>query len=53
MGRSAYICPTEACLKAAQRKDRLGRSLKTVVPEAVYQKLWERLEHSPTPTINP
>ncbi len=43
MGRSAYLCPDASCLKSAQRKDRLGRALKTPVPEAIYQELWRRL----------
>ncbi|NJK99433.1 MAG: YlxR family protein [Spirulinaceae cyanobacterium RM2_2_10] len=47
MGRSAYLCPQASCLQAAQRRDRLGRSLKTAVPPALYQQLWERLALSP------
>jgi len=43
MGRSVYLCPQAECLKAAQRKDRLGRSLKTSVPQAIYERLWQRL----------
>jgi predicted RNA-binding protein YlxR (DUF448 family) len=43
MGRSVYLCPQESCLQAAQKKDRLGRSLKTAVPEELYQLLWQRL----------
>ncbi len=43
MGRSAYLCRQELCLQAAQKKNRLGRSLHTPVPEAVYQTLWQRL----------
>lgn len=43
MGRSVYLCPQESCLQTAQKKDRLGRSLKTTVPDAVYQTLWQRL----------
>ncbi len=43
MGRSAYLCPQAACLKIAQKKNRLGRSLKTAVPDSVYQTLWSRL----------
>jgi predicted RNA-binding protein YlxR (DUF448 family) len=43
MGRSAYLCPQIECLKAAQKKNRLGRSLKVAVPESIYQRLWERL----------
>ena len=46
MGRSAYICPQENCLRAAQQKKRLGRSLKTPVPEQIYLRLWERLADS-------
>ncbi|WP_204152300.1 YlxR family protein [Leptolyngbya sp. CCY15150] len=45
MGRSAYLCPSSDCLKAAQRKDRLGRSLKATVPDTIYQGLWQRLSH--------
>ncbi|NJO80776.1 MAG: YlxR family protein [Cyanobacteria bacterium RM1_2_2] len=47
MGRSVYLCPQESCLQAAQKKDRLGRSLKTAVPEEIYQTLWQRLTPSP------
>ncbi|MBE9124796.1 MULTISPECIES: YlxR family protein [unclassified Coleofasciculus] len=44
MGRSAYLCPQVSCLAAAQKKNRLGRVLRTLVPEKVYQTLWLRLE---------
>ncbi len=43
MGRSAYLCPQASCLQAAQKKNRLGRSLKASVPEQTYQTLWQRL----------
>jgi len=43
MGRSAYLCPQASCLQAAQKKNRLGRSLRASVPEALYQTLWQRL----------
>lgn len=43
MGRSAYICPQPSCLSAAQKKNRLGRSLHTSVPETLYEILWQRL----------
>ncbi|BAZ53121.1 hypothetical protein NIES4103_57930 [Nostoc sp. NIES-4103] len=46
MGRSAYICPQLSCLQAAQKKNRLGRSLHATVPEALYQTLWQRLAPS-------
>jgi uncharacterized protein len=39
MGRSAYLCKTEACLLAAEKKDRLSRALKTPVPKETYQTL--------------
>jgi uncharacterized protein len=47
MGRSAYLCPQENCLQAAQKKNRLGRSLKAPVPEEIYQALWQRLSVLP------
>jgi len=43
MGRSAYLCPTAACLKAAQKKNRLGRSLRCKVDDEIYQQLEKRL----------
>ncbi|MBE7381418.1 MAG: YlxR family protein [Leptolyngbya sp. SIO1E4] len=42
-GRSAYLCPNAACLKAAQKKDRIGRSLRTTIPNGLYDQLWQRL----------
>jgi uncharacterized protein len=46
MGRSAYLCPNAGCLQAAQKKNRLERSLKAPVPETTYQTLWQRLAAS-------
>ncbi|NET56888.1 MAG: YlxR family protein [Symploca sp. SIO2E6] len=43
MGRSAYLCPNESCLTTAQKKNRLGRSLRASVPECLYETLWQRL----------
>ncbi|AUS99335.1 nucleic acid-binding protein [Nostoc sp. CENA543] len=43
MGRSAYICPQHSCLQAAQKKNKLGRSLRASVPETLYQTLWHHL----------
>ncbi|MBN3945435.1 MAG: YlxR family protein [Nostoc sp. NMS7] len=48
MGRSAYICPETSCLQAAQKKNRLGRSLQASVPETLYQSLSQRLVRSNT-----
>ena len=47
MGRSAYLCPTEECLKLAQKKKRIGRSLKTQVSDSIYQALEQRLKSEP------
>jgi len=49
MGRSAYICPHMSCLSAAQKKNKLGRSLHASVPETLYQALWQRLSQSNLP----
>ncbi len=46
MGRSAYICPQTSCLQTAQKKNRLGRSLRASVPETLYEALWQRLAQS-------
>lgn len=48
-GRSAYLCPQASCLRAAQKKNRLGRSLKVFVPEQTYQTLWQRLAETEYP----
>lgn len=46
LGRSAYLCRASQCLKAAQKKNRLGRSLKAPVSDELYQTLWQRLATS-------
>lgn len=38
-GRSAYLCPTPECLQIAQKKNRLGRSLKAPVSQNIYLEL--------------
>ena len=43
MGRSVYLCKTSACLKGAEKKDRLSRSLKASVPADLYHTLHESL----------
>lgn len=50
MGRSAYICPSQSCLQAAQKKNRLGHALKTAVPPEIYQILWQRLSSNQAAT---
>lgn len=46
MGRSAYLCPNTNCLTQAKLKNRLRSSLRTKVPEQIYQSLQERLQES-------
>ncbi|EKQ70938.1 putative nucleic-acid-binding protein implicated in transcription termination [Leptolyngbyaceae cyanobacterium JSC-12] len=48
IGRSAYLCPHESCLKIAQKKNRLGKALKAPVPESIYHELETRLHHLPS-----
>ncbi|AOX03515.1 MULTISPECIES: YlxR family protein [Moorena] len=48
MGRSAYLCPQLSCLAAAQKKNRLGRSLRASVPKNLYDTLWQRLATMPS-----
>ena len=43
MGRSAYLCPTEACLDEARRRKRLNKALRCQVPDTVIKTLQERL----------
>lgn len=44
-GRGAYICPNMVCLKQAIKNRGLERSLKTAIPETVYQQLEEEMSH--------
>ena len=43
MGRSAYLCPTEACLDEARRRKRLNKAPRCQVPDIVITTLQERL----------
>lgn len=43
MGRSAYLCPQLECLKAARKKNRLGKALKSAVSDSLYEDLEQRL----------
>lgn len=38
-GRGAYICNSTECLQAARRRKSLERSLKTVIPDEIYERL--------------
>ena len=44
MGRSAYLCPTGACLEESRRRRRLQRALRCPVPDAILATLAQRLE---------
>ncbi|MBX2866220.1 MAG: YlxR family protein [Leptolyngbyaceae cyanobacterium MAG.088] len=44
MGRSAYLCPQLDCFSSAYKKNRLGRSLKTSIPETIYEQLQRQIE---------
>ena len=43
-GRGAYICPDPECLKKARKSKALDRSLETVIPEEVYDRLTGEME---------
>ncbi len=43
MGRSAYLCKKLECLQLAQKKNRLGRSLRTPIPPEIFDILKARL----------
>ncbi len=43
MGRSAYVCKKLDCLQIAQKKNRLGRSLRTHIPPDIFDILKLRL----------
>lgn len=38
-GRGAYICNSTECLKLAKKRKSLERSLKTSIPDEVYQQI--------------
>jgi predicted RNA-binding protein YlxR (DUF448 family) len=42
MGRSAYLCRQEDCIRSAQKKKRLERNLKTQVDKELYQLLLQQ-----------
>jgi len=43
MGRSAYLCPCSDCLEEARRRKRLQRGLRCAVPDALLDRLSDRL----------
>ena len=42
-GRGAYICLNEACLEKAKKTKAPERSLKTEIPEEIYQTIAEEM----------
>ena len=46
MGRSAYLCPTEACLEDARRRKRLQKALRCQVPDMILSTMQERLSQT-------
>ncbi len=49
MGRSAYLCPTRACLEEARRRKRLQKALRCPVPAEILAELEARLEPGSAP----
>ncbi|KGG14744.1 MULTISPECIES: YlxR family protein [unclassified Prochlorococcus] len=45
MGRSAYLCPNENCLKEAWQRKRLQKALRCQVNVSVIEVLQNRLNH--------
>ena len=43
-GRGAYVCPDPECLKKARKAKSLERSLETVIPEEVYDRLEKEMQ---------
>lgn len=42
-GRGAYLCLSADCFRKARQKKALERSLKTEIPEEIYDRLEEEL----------
>lgn len=47
-GRGAYICPNTECLEKAVKSKGLERSLKTAVPQEIYEVLKKEMEQLET-----
>ena len=47
-GRGTYLCPEMACLEKARKRKSPDRTLKTAVPQEVYDRLREVLEDNGT-----
>ena len=47
-GRGAYLCFSAECFRKARRSKALERSLKTAIPDEIYDRLEEELEQIDT-----
>lgn len=47
-GRGAYICPNRECLEKAMKNKGLERSLKTAIPQQIYEEFEKEMEHLET-----
>jgi len=47
MGRSAYLCPSQACLEEARRRRKLQKALRCQVADSIYAALEQRLLSAP------
>ena len=52
MGRSAYLCRNQRCLETAQKKNRLGKALRSPVPSEIYAALEQRLANQSGPSTS-
>ena len=43
MGRGAYVCKNENCIKAAEKKNKIERSLKVTIKPDLYSELLDYL----------
>lgn len=48
-GRGAYICPDEACLKAAFKKNAFHKALRSVPSVPAADALWEEIKDQARP----
>ncbi|NJK35889.1 MAG: YlxR family protein [Oscillatoriales cyanobacterium SM2_2_1] len=53
MGRSAYVCRCLECLTLAQKKQRLGRSLRAQISPDLFAELHRRLSIAPPEGLGP
>ncbi len=47
-GRGAYICPDVECLKKAQKRDSLSRSLMIKIDQEIYERLAQEISAGDT-----